>query len=118
MAEEVPQAVLDALAPLPAGYRELFRRLLQGVEPDQRVRLVELSGSVGRGTADAGSDLDVVLGVEETSYDGFCGGWREWLAAVTPTVIAREIPGLSGAYYSVTPQCLRFDVVLETAGPR
>ena len=48
-------AARAALAPLPAGYRGLFDRLLAVVQTDERVRGMWLSGSVARGVADAGS---------------------------------------------------------------
>jgi hypothetical protein len=108
--------VTDALRPLPAGYHDLFARVLQAAEPDNRVRAVWLSGSVGRGTADSGSDLDVVLAIAPAAFDGFAETWREWLSLVTPVVLARELPGLPGSFFSVTPDCLRLDVVAEPTG--
>jgi hypothetical protein len=108
--------VVNALRRLPIGYHGLFARVLDAVSPDIRVRAVWLGGSVGRGVADAGSDLDVVLTVSDDAYDEFCAAWPQWLAAVTPTIIAREIPGLRGSFYSVTPGCERFDVVVERVG--
>ena len=77
-----------------------------------------LGGSLGRGVADAGSDLDVVVAIAAGSFDGFAAGWRDWLAAITPTVLARELPRLPGSFYSVTPECLRLDVVAEPPAPR
>jgi hypothetical protein len=109
-------AVPAELSKLPPGYRDLFRRLLAAVRADDRVRAMWLSGSLGRGAADAGSDLDVVLRVADGSFPGFAAGWREWLAGVTPTVLARELPGMPGSWYSLTPSCLRLDVVTERAG--
>lgn len=106
-------AAVESLRPLPVGYQALFARLLTVTEPDQRVRGLWLSGSVGRGTADAGSDLDVVVTVADASFQDFCAGWRDWLASITATIIARDIPGVPGAFYSVTPGCERFDVVVE-----
>jgi len=108
-------AVDEALSRLPEGYSRLFTRLLRVVEPDERVLALWLSGSLGRGTADRGSDLDVVVSVADESFDDFCAGWRGWLATVTPTIIAREIPGLPGSFSSVTRGCERLDMVVERA---
>jgi len=105
-----------ALAPMPAGYTELFGRVLRAAESDDRVRAAWLTGSVGRGVADAGSDLDVVLAIAPEFFDDFTGAWREWLGRVTPVVLARELPRLPGSFSSVTPDCLRLDVVAEPAG--
>jgi hypothetical protein len=101
--------------PLPAGYRVLLGRLLDVAADDDRVRAVWLSGSVGRGVADAGSDLDVVLAVADEAFEEFAASWRAWLALVTPTVLARELPGLPGSWHSLTPGCERFDVVTQRA---
>jgi hypothetical protein len=109
-------AAASALAPLPAGYAELFARVLSAAESDDRVRAVWLSGSVGRGVADSGSDLDVVLAVAPEEFDEFSEGWREWLSRVTPVVRAWGLPRLPGSFSSVTPDCLRLDVVAEPAG--
>lgn len=106
-------AVLDVL---PAPYGPLFDRLLAAVEADQRVRALWLSGSLARGTADAGSDLDVLLAVRDGDLDAFTTGWREWLAAITPTLIARELPGMPGCVYATTDTCARLDVVTEAVG--
>jgi hypothetical protein len=109
-------ATADALAALPARYAELFARVLRAAESDDRIRAVWLSGSIGRGVADAGSDLDVAIAVAPGEFDAFAMAWRDWLAGVTPTVFARELPRLPGSFYSVTPDCLRLDVVAERAG--
>src|ERR1700677_4849843 len=39
--------------------------------------------------------------------------WREWLATITPTLIARELPFAPGSFYSTTTGCERLDVVCE-----
>ncbi len=106
----------DALRPLPAGYHELFERVLRAAEADSRVRSMWLSGSLGRGVADAGSDLDVMLAVAPDAFDEFAAAWRDWLAGVTPTVLARQLPNHPGSWFSLTPDCLRLDVVTVRAG--
>ena len=106
----------EALRPLPAGYRQLYEQVIAAAEADDRIRALWLSGSLGRGVADAGSDLDIVLAVQEESFAGFTASWRGWLATATPTVLARELPRLPGSWYSMTPDCLRLDVVTERAG--
>lgn len=109
-------AAVDALRQLPSGYAALFERVLRAAESDDRIRAMWLSGSVGRGVADAGSDLDLVVALAPAEFDGFAATWRAWLGRVTPTVLARELPRLPGSFYSVTPDCLRLDVVAERAG--
>lgn len=111
-----PATADDALRPLPAGYRKLFDRVLRAAEADDRIRAMWLSGSLGRGVADAGSDLDVVLAVRADAFDEFAVTWRDWLGRVTPVVLARALPRAPGSWYSLTPDCLRLDVVTEPVG--
>ncbi len=106
----------EALRRLPAGYHRLYAQVMAAAERDDRIRALWLGGSLGRGVADAGSDLDVVVAIEPDSFDEFGAGWRAWLAAITPTVLARPLPGLPGSFVSVTAECLRMDVVAERAG--
>ncbi|HTO55581.1 MAG TPA: nucleotidyltransferase domain-containing protein [Myxococcota bacterium] len=102
-----------SLEPLGPSYRALFERAVTVFSADSRVRALWLAGSVARGDADAHSDLDLVVTVTDADFDGFAASWREWLAAITPTVLAREIPFLRGSVYSLTPACERLDVVVE-----
>jgi predicted nucleotidyltransferase len=104
-----------SLAALPPGYHALFDRAAQVLWADTRVRALWVSGSLARADADAFSDLDLVVAVEDAGFDEFAADWRSWLAAITPTVIAREIPFLRGSVYSLTPTCERLDVVVERA---
>lgn len=59
---------------------------------------------------------DVVLAVDDASFAEFVTGWRDWLAKVIPTVLARQLPRTSSIWYCLTPDCLRFDVVVERPG--
>jgi predicted nucleotidyltransferase len=107
--------VSDAIDALPAGYRDLLERAVDVLGADERVRALWLSGSLARGDADVASDLDLLVAVADDAHDAFAAGWREWLAAITPTVLARPLPFLAGSFYSLTPECLRLDVVVEPA---
>ena len=101
------------LTRLASGYLPLFERAVNVFVGDERVRALWLGGSVAREDADAHSDLDLLVTVADAEFDGFAAAWREWLAAITPTVLARQIPFLQGSVYSVTPSCERLDVVTE-----
>lgn len=105
----------SALDVLPRGYSALFRRLLAHVLPDERWRAMWLSGSLGRGVADAGSDLDIILAIRDEDHEEFVRTWRDWLAGITPTLIAGPIGNFHG-FYSTTEECLRLDVVVEPVG--
>lgn len=104
----LPADVRAALAPLEPGYDDLLARVVGSLEADERVRAVWLSGSVGRGVADAGSDLDLVLTVTEVDAFRDPAAW-----AVVDAVITIPIPGPAGLAFT-TREGLRVDVVLET----
>jgi len=99
----------EAIAPLEPGYDALLARVVEVLEADARVRALWLAGSVGRGVADAGSDLDLVVTV--ASRDGFEDP-AVW--AVLDPLITTPIPGLPGCFAFTTRDGLRVDVVLET----
>lgn len=104
------------IAPLPASYREPFDNATRSAEDDDRIRALWLGGSLGRGTADVGSDLDLIVTVDDDAFDGFCQDWRRWLDTVAPMLIARPVPRTEGIYYAVTETCERIDLVVEPAG--
>ncbi|MFZ2015694.1 MAG: nucleotidyltransferase domain-containing protein [Nocardioides sp.] len=96
------------MAPLEPGYVDLLSRVVDHLEGDPRVRAIWLSGSVGRGVADAGSDLDLVVTVADASAFEDASVW----GFVDP-VVTIPIAGLAGFVFT-TRQGLRLDVVLET----
>lgn len=98
---------------MPGGYTALYERALAVLGADERVRAVWLGGSLARGTADAASDLDLLVSVTDDAHEAFAGDWRRWLAEITPTVLAEELWFAKGSVYSVTPEFLRLDVVVE-----
>lgn len=100
------------LGALPAAYRSLLERALALLGSDPRVLAVWLGGSVARGVADAHSDLDLLVATTDEGCAAFTDGWADWLGAITPTVLARRIPGIRGLY-AVTPDWLRLDFVWE-----
>jgi predicted nucleotidyltransferase len=103
------------VAKLPPGYRDLFERALAVLDADARVVGLWLSGSLARGAADEASDLDLLVAVADEHHAEFAASWREWLGAITPTVLAEELWFAKGSFWSVTPAFERFDVVVEAA---
>jgi hypothetical protein len=102
-----------ALERLPPGYGALFDRACAVLGADTRVRALWVSGSLARSDADQSSDLDLIATVRDADFGAVASSWRDWLAKITPTVLARQIPFLEGSFYSLTPGCERFDLVLE-----
>jgi len=103
------EAVRAAVAPLEPGYVDLLARVVESLAGDEQVRALWLAGSVGRGTADAGSDLDLVVTV--TDVAGFADP-DVW--GVLDPMITTPIPGSPGCFAFTTRAGLRVDVVLET----
>jgi predicted nucleotidyltransferase len=99
--------VSEAIAPLEPGYAELLARVVEMLAADERVRAVWLSGSVGRGVADAGSDLDLVVTATDARPFRDPAAW-----VVVDAVITIPIPGRGLAF--TTREGLRLDVVAET----
>jgi hypothetical protein len=101
-------AVLTAIEPLEPGYADLLSRIVDHVRSDDRVRALWLAGSVGRGDADAGSDLDLVLTVSGRDAVAEAGVWD-----VLDPVITTPIPGMPGCFAFTTRAGLRVDILLE-----
>jgi hypothetical protein len=101
---------LDILEP---GYAALFDAAVAVFHSDPRVRALWLSGSLARGDADRVSDLDLIVAVRDEDHGAFAASWREWLARITPTLMARELPFAPGSLYCVAPGRERLDVVVE-----
>ena len=70
-------------------YRGLYDRAVEVLGADDRVQSVRAGGSIGAGTADAWSDLDLEVVTHAEHHDAFLADRDTWLAAITPTVFAR-----------------------------
>jgi hypothetical protein len=92
-------------------YGALWARAAAVLGADDRVRSVEISGSVGDGTADAWSDLDLQVVAVEDRFDELLADWPVWLAEITPTVFART-PIAPFIINAVTAEGLTVDVVV------
>lgn len=105
-----------AIAALPPAYHALLARVVDVIADDERIRGVWLSGSLARGTADAGSDLDLLVAIRDQDFDAFAAGWRDWLATITPILIGQEIPRSQLIFTALTEDMCRIDAVLEPVG--
>jgi hypothetical protein len=96
-------------------YLALYRRAFAVLGGDARVERVEVGGSIGAGTADKWSDLDLTVFVHPRSVDEFLKDWPRWLASITPTVFAR-MPIAPFILNTVTADGLTFDLVVHASG--
>jgi len=92
-------------------YPVLFERANQVLGADHRVRSIGVGGSVGAGTADQWSDLDLAIVTEPDHHDEFISDWPNWLARITPTVFART-PIAPFIINTVTDEGLTLDLVV------
>jgi hypothetical protein len=95
------------LAALPPAYGELYGRIEAAVGGNGTLRLG--TGSLTRGSADAYSDLDLVVEADDPdAFDAVAA-----IAAATPTVLLRRMPFGATA---ITPDWLRVDLVVAPRG--
>jgi hypothetical protein len=97
-------------------FTKLYERAVEVLGRDPRVISVTPSGSVGGGTADAWSDLDITIVATEDGYDAFLADWPSWLAEITPTVFART-PIAPMVINTVTDEGLTFDIAVWKGAP-
>jgi hypothetical protein len=90
---------------------DVWERARTVLDPDERVRSVELGGSVAAGTADEWSDLDLQVIAHADRYDELLADWPRWLEAITPTVFART-PIAPFIVNAVTAEGLTLDIVI------
>jgi hypothetical protein len=98
------------------GFVTIHERALAVLVPDDRVLEVRLAGSVGAGTADAWSDLDLQVIATEEGFDDLLADWPAWLAEITPTVFART-PVAPFVINTVTRGGLTLDLVVAKGAP-
>jgi hypothetical protein len=92
----------------------LIARITSALEPDLRVRGLFLSGSFGRGTADAWSDVDLIALVPADHQDAFIADWRGVLESIVPVVYFQRLP-FKPVLHAISEDWLRCD--LQFAAP-
>lgn len=97
-------------------YRALHERAVGVLTADDRVLSVDVGGSIGAGTADRWSDLDLEVVVVADHHDAFLAEWPTWLAEITPTVFART-PIAPMIVNAVTADGLTLDIVVFPGEP-
>lgn len=90
----------------------MLDRVVDALETDRRVDALWLSGSLGRGVADAGSDLDLIVTAADESKDELVAASASTWEFLEP-VISYQMPGLPGSFALTTVDGLRVDIVLE-----
>ena len=73
---------------------ELVERAQRVLEADERVKAAWLSGSLGRGVADAYSDVDLLVALEKDDFASFAGDAPALLDSIAKTVFWQQVPGI------------------------
>jgi hypothetical protein len=94
--------------------RQLVDRVRDDLRADPRVRGLWLTGSLGTGTDDEFSDVDMFVAVAEDALPGYLDGWPSVAERYDP-LLARQLPG-APVFNHVLPDWVRWDVVVGTAG--
>jgi predicted nucleotidyltransferase len=92
--------------------QQLVERVRDDLLADGRVRGVWLTGSLGAGTDDAFSDVDMFVVVPDGVLLEFLAGWPDVADRFDP-LLARQLPG-APVFNHVLPGWLRWDVVVGT----
>ncbi len=86
-------------------------QLAESIGADERVRGIWLTGSLGRGTADRFSDIDMLVVVDPDARDDFARQWITFVSTLTaPLLIKAVVPPYVFAH--VLPEWLRWDVTI------
>lgn len=92
--------------------QELITAAKAALEPMEAVRGLFLSGSFGRGTADAWSDVDLIALAPPEDHAALAADWRRTLEAITPIVFWQELPRGGILLNAVSEEWLRCDLAI------
>ena len=94
--------------------QHLIAEVTARLKPDDRIRALFLSGSFGKGTADAWSDVDLLAVVPAEHHEALAADWRNILETIVPIVHFNRLPWAL-VLNAVTDGWLRID--LDVAAP-
>src|SRR5690348_5112902 len=83
---------------------QLLVRVVLLLEQDERIAAAWLSGSLGRGTEDAWSDLDLWVVVADEHLDAVLDARRESVSLLARPLVILDVPGngpKGGGFFSV-----------------
>jgi predicted nucleotidyltransferase len=93
---------------------QLLEHAVEVLRADERIHAAWLAGSFATGEADPWSDLDIHCLVDDELAEAFAGeGWKDVLAAITPTVMATSFPPGTVGGYALTPDWIHLDLVFR-----
>lgn len=93
----------------------LIAAITEALQSDPRLRGLFLSGSHGRGTADAFSDIDLLAILNQPDIDGFAADWQATLEAILPVVFWNRIDGPAPVLNAIAEDWTRVDIHVGAA---
>ena len=90
----------------------IARAVADRLSPDEGMRALFVAGSLGAGTADAWSDLDLVAVAEPARHAAAAAAFAAAVGAVSPLVMRRERLGRASLVKLVTERWDRCDLFL------
>ncbi len=93
-----------------------IEHIQQGLMADQRIKALFLTGSFGRRTADAYSDVDLLLIAEAADQPDLIATWKELAGAFEPIVHSYQ-PPFQPVHCIVTEGWLRSDLAVPPGDP-
>ncbi len=94
----------------------LIDALTRAAAQDERVEALLLIGSLGAGQGDVWSDVDTVLVTTPESHADVVASAREWVAAIAPPALWRQLFPPHPLFHAVLPGWLRLDVTITVPG--
>lgn len=97
----------------PRAQRAFLADLAPRLRADRRIRAAWLIGSLARGTADAYSDVDLLLAIAGDALPAIVADWRGFVADLAPTITLQRLGGDDKpTLAAIAPGLLRFDLTL------
>lgn len=91
--------------------RQIVERIVAVLEADPRVAAIWLGGSLARGNADAFSDVDIAILIDDADVPSFIAQLDRVVDRIGPTVYRRQMRlGENTILVAITPEWLRFDL--------
>ena len=90
----------------------LVKMLTSAAERDSRIVGLLLTGSLGAGRGDAWSDVDTVLVTTPQTHADVVASARDWVAAIAPPVLWRQLYPPHPLFHAVLPGWLRLDITI------
>lgn len=94
---------------------QIIGKIRHSLEPDAEVVGLFVGGSIGKGGADAFSDVDLLAVVARDHQDEFGARWRQRLESIATIVLWNELHRTEWVINAVTDQWQRIDLVVTDA---